>query len=260
MEMAAALVAKENKVRTSVVLTVAESKRLIAKAVAQMEIVQKAKRDGILVVAGGTTNGYLAEELLGEKIDKRVFRVGVTAPENPDRQDGPGPQGRKDLVYRKGQIVEGVDRLGLVPEMGRGDVFIKGANALDYRNKIAGILIRNPTGGTIGGSLGRIYGSRVSLIIPVGLEKVIYQDINELARKTMEQNYEGPSLYPVTGIIVTEIEALKMLSGVDAELLSAGGIAGAEGAVYLYLEGDEATVRKAKEVVQSVRGEPRFLL
>ncbi len=246
--------------RTQVLLTVSESKRLIAKAVAQMDIVQKARKDGILVVCGGTTNGYLAEELLGETIDKRAFRYGVTAPENPERQEGPAASGRKDLIFRQGQIDDTVDRIGIVPDMSRGDVYIKGANALDYQRKVAGILIGNPTGGTVGGAWGRIYGSHLHLIIPVGLEKLVCHDIMEMARKTMTPEYVGPTLYPITGIIVTEIEALKMLSGVDAELLAAGGVAGAEGAVYLYLEGDDATIQKAKAVVQSVRGEPRFRL
>jgi hypothetical protein len=246
--------------KTEVILTVSESKRLIAKAVAGMDIVQKAKNDGILVVCGGTTNGYLAEEFLGRPVDKRAFRYGITLPTNPDKGMPGTPSGPKDLIYRKGQVDDTVDRIGIVPDMTRGDVFIKGANALDYKNKVAGILIANPTGGTVGGGWGRIYGSHVYLIIPVGLEKIIYGDIWELARKTMTPDYIGPSLYPVTGIIVTEIEALQMLSGIHAELLSAGGVAGAEGSVRLYLEGDDDTMRKAKAVIDGVRGEPKFLM
>jgi hypothetical protein len=41
--------------RAQVVLTPAESKRLIAKAVAKMDIVQKAFKEGIVVVSTGTT-------------------------------------------------------------------------------------------------------------------------------------------------------------------------------------------------------------
>ncbi|MCL4535630.1 MAG: hypothetical protein M1370_10790 [Bacteroidetes bacterium] len=246
--------------KTQVVLTVSASKRLIGRAVAQMDIVQKAKKDGILVVSGGTTDGYLAEELLGHEIDKRAFRYGITTPHNPERKGGPAPQGRKDLIFRNGQIDESVDRITIVPDMKRGDVYVKGANALDYRNKVAGILIENPTGGTVGASWGRIYGSHMHIVIPVGLEKVVYHDIFSLARKTMDPDYMGPSLYPVTGIIVTEIEALKMLSGVDAELLASGGIAGAEGSVRLLLEGEAEVVKKALALVESVRDEPRFLM
>jgi hypothetical protein len=225
-----------------------------------MEIVQTAKNEGILVICGGTTNGYLAEEFLGETIDKRAFRYGITLPSNPEKGSGGAPSGRKDLIYRHGHIDDTVDRIGIVPDMKRGDVFIKGANALDYKNKVAGILIANPTGGTVGGGWGRVFGSHIYLIIPVGLEKLIYGDIWDLARKTMVPEYIGPSLYPVTGIIVTEIEALEMLSGVHAELLAAGGVAGAEGSVRLYLEGDENTMAKAKAVLDGVRGEPRFLM
>jgi hypothetical protein len=246
--------------KTEAILTVSESKRLIAKAIYQMDIVQKAKAEGILVICGGTTNGYLAEEFLGQPVDKRAFRYGITLPSKPEKGMPGEPSGRKDLIFRNGQVDDSVDRIGIVPSMKRGDVFIKGANALDYKNKVAGILIANPTGGTVGAGWGRIYGSHIHLIIPVGLEKVIYGDIWDLARKTMAPEYIGPSLYPVTGTIVTEIAALGMLSGVHAELLSAGGVAGAEGSIRLYLDGDDQTMGKAKAVLEGVRGEPRFLM
>ena len=41
------------------VLTVAESKRLIAKGVAALPQVQRAMKEGIVAVAPGTTNGYV---------------------------------------------------------------------------------------------------------------------------------------------------------------------------------------------------------
>ena len=247
--------------KRQVVLTVSESKRLIAKAVAGMEVVQKAKKDGILVISGGTTNSDLAEEILGHPIDKRAFRHGITVPAvNPERGGGGDPQGTPDLVLRKGQVDSTVNRITVVPEMGRGDVFIKGTNALDYKNKVAGILIANPSGGSVGGAWGHIYGTHLHLIIPVGLEKLVYEDIYALARRTMDPDYVGPTLYPVTGTIVTEIEALRLLTGVEASLLAAGGVAGAEGAVRLLLEGTAQQVEQALTLVGQIQGEPRWVL
>ena len=66
--------------RTSVVLTVSESKRLIAKGLAAMPAVQSALSGGTVAVAKGTTNGYLVEELLGKKIDKLHYVTGRTMP------------------------------------------------------------------------------------------------------------------------------------------------------------------------------------
>ena len=42
-----------------------ESRRLIAKGVAQMEEMKFANEKGYVIVNGGTTNGYVAQELLG---------------------------------------------------------------------------------------------------------------------------------------------------------------------------------------------------
>ncbi len=94
----------------------------------------------------------------------------------------------------------------------------------------------------------------------MGLEKLTYEDINELHLLASEEDYEGPRMWPVTGTIVTEIEAMALLAGVDAYLYSAGGIAGAEGAVRILVDGTDEAVEAAEELVESIKGEPRYLL
>ena len=42
-----------------------ESRRLIARAVVKMEEVRVALEKAYLILGGGTTNGYIAQELLG---------------------------------------------------------------------------------------------------------------------------------------------------------------------------------------------------
>ena len=56
-------------VQSGAILTVAESKRLIGKAVAQMPIVKNALANGMVIVIKGTTDAYVAEELTGKKAD-----------------------------------------------------------------------------------------------------------------------------------------------------------------------------------------------
>ncbi len=241
-------------------LTVAESKRLIAKGVAAMSSVKKAIREGMLVVATGTTNAYVLEELWGKKLDKRRYRSGITTPRVVEKLDEPPEKPIPDVVFRKGKVVRELDRLNAPEEMRKGDVYIKGANALDYKRKMAGVLIGSPTGGTTGSALRHIIGKKVNLIIPIGLEKLVYEDINELHRLASVEDYEGPSLWPITGTIVTEIEALGILTGVKATLFAAGGIAGAEGAVRLLLNGTDEQVEAAVKLTNSIKGEPRYLL
>ena len=78
--------------KRQVILTVAESKRLIAKGVAAMPVVKKAMKDGMVVVATGTTNAYVLEELWGRRIDKRRYRAGITMPEVPEKLEKPPEQ------------------------------------------------------------------------------------------------------------------------------------------------------------------------
>jgi hypothetical protein len=146
--------------------------------------------------------------------------------------------------------------------MGHGDIYIKGANALDYLGDVAGILIGHPVGGTVGGSLPGIIGKKIELVIPVGLEKRVDGDINDLHHLASTGEFEGsvPNLWPVTGTIVTEIEALWVLTGVDAYLYAAGGVDGAEGSVRLLVEGTEEEVKDATELIDSVKGEPPYPL
>lgn len=57
-------------------LTPAESKRLIGKAISALPDIQHAKNNGYLLVARGSTNAYILEELLGEKIKKEGYVAG----------------------------------------------------------------------------------------------------------------------------------------------------------------------------------------
>ncbi len=50
-------------------LTPAESKRLIVKGVVQMEEVKVAKERAYIIPAGGTTNGFITQELLKDQIE-----------------------------------------------------------------------------------------------------------------------------------------------------------------------------------------------
>jgi hypothetical protein len=246
--------------KRQVVLTVSESKRLIAMGVAAMPEVSRAMEEGMVVVATGTTNAYVLEELWGKKIDKRRYRSGITTPKTPEKH--PEPQGERisDIVFRKGEVVLELDRYNAVEEMEQGDVYIKGANALDYLGGKAGVLIGSTTGGTVGAVIGSVIGKKIHLVIPVGLEKLVYGDLDDLHWLAAQEDSGGPSLWPLTGTIITEIEALQLLTNVDAHQYAAGGIAGAEGAVRLLLDGTEEEVKAALELVVSIKGEPRYLL
>jgi len=61
------------------VLTPAAGKKLIGKAVAALPEVQRAFTGGRLLVANGTTTGYIVEALTGKPVNHFQYCVGVVA-------------------------------------------------------------------------------------------------------------------------------------------------------------------------------------
>ncbi len=240
----------------SVAITVSAGKRLIAKGIAQNELVKRALDKGILAVAPGTTNGYVVEELTGQAIDKTQFVTGRTIARS--YQGSPPAYGLPDLVLKNGQRVEQA-ATEAVAGMGPGDVLIKGANAINYDLQQAGVLIGHPTGGTLGAVLGTLTAKRIHLLHPVGLEKSVPGDLSDVARMMKGSGGKGPTLWVTPGDLFTEIEALELLAGVCAVPSGAGGIGGAEGAVWLTLFGEAAQLDQAQAVIELVQNEPAFL-
>lgn len=242
--------------KAAIVLTVAESKRLIAKGVVALDFVQEKLKSGVIMLAGGTTNGYIYEELTGQTIDKRAFLRGRTTPAKGKSSWGLAPIG--DLVLIDGQIRPELDRFSALDSMKAGDIYIKGANALNYMAGIAGVSIGDPKGGTMQ-ALGPVIARKMRLLIPVGLEKELPYDIVEASAMLAEVDESLNrihSLWPVHGIIYTEIEALGTLFGVEAIPVAAGGIAGAEGGLRMLLVGDGPGVKEAVAFIESIQGEP----
>ncbi len=242
----------------SFVLTPAESKRLIAKGIASCKPVKRALKSGIVAVAKGTTNGYVAEELSGEPIEKTRYCTGTTTPLLRKRCGVETSNELPDLVYRDGQRWEGVSAVDAAGEMGAGDVFIKGSNAINYERGQAGILIGHPTGGTIGAVIGTLTARGAVLLLAVGLEKNIPGDLCKTARTVAATKGGGPALWPVNGEIFTEIEALRTLCAVEAVVTAAGGILGAEGSVRFSVHGLPERIEQVSALLGEIQGEPPF--
>jgi hypothetical protein len=252
-----------------IMLTVAAGKRLIGKATAAHPAVVNALQKGTVVIIAGTTNSYAAEEILAaigrkDKFSRRRFFRGITLPPHykitaagrlAGENEFPG-----DVVIRDGVWQEGKTINEAVADLKEGDVIIKGANALDVVRKRAALLIGHPQGGTITVALTAVIGRRVRLIIPVGLEKRISGDFDEIANKVNVPGNTGYRFFPIPGEVISEIEALQLLTGVKAEMLAAGGISGAEGCIWLNIEGIPEQIKAAEKLVQSLAAEPPFIL
>ncbi|MCE5185570.1 MAG: hypothetical protein LLF76_05535 [Planctomycetaceae bacterium] len=244
----------DKMIQAGMTFTVPQGKQLIAKAVAQMPIVKAALKNGIVIVCKGTTNTYIAEELLGRSIQPGTLVSGKITPansSNPFKNVEP----MSEVVILKGEYKPQMTLTDALQQLQPGDVVIKGANALDYENKTAGVLIGAPDGGTTGKILPYIVASKAHLVIPIGLEKQIAADVVQVQlkmRQPMETLKGVPSMFLLTGHIVTEIEALNILADVEAFQAAAGGIEGAEGSAWLVARGSRSNVEKALSIAEDI--------
>ena len=251
------------------VVTPSAGKRLIAKALVAHPAVSDALKNGTLVIIAGTTNGYVAEEILksfgiADGFSRKRFFRGITLPPGSDvTSEGRLSDESKfpgDLVITRGEWRKGKTIVDVIDELKEGDVILKGANALDLQRKQAAILIGHPKAGTIAVALQAVLGRRVKLIIPVGLEKRVNSDLLCLAEKVNEPGVGGSRLFPTPGQVFTEIDAVQFLTGATAELFAAGGVGGAEGCCWLAVSGTEKQEEAAEKLLASVASEPVFIL
>jgi hypothetical protein len=79
-----------------------------------------------------------------------------------------------------------------------------------------------------------------------------------LASRLNFPDQKGFRLLPLPGEVFTEIDAIRLLTGAKAQIIAAGGIGGAEGSVWLTVEGSGEEMHRAEELLQMVSGEQKF--
>jgi hypothetical protein len=60
--------------------------------------------------------------------------------------------------------------------------------------------------------------------------------------------------------IFTEIDAISLLTGANAELIAAGGVSGAEGGVWLGISGTSEVEQNTEILLKSLLGETAFII
>jgi hypothetical protein len=248
--------------RAAFAFTPAESKRLIGRAVARLPEVQAAFKNDLIVVAHGSTNVYVAEELMGRFPDGRergsflsghMFN-GVMCQTAPMEK---GPM----IVLDKGKVIPPAPMMDKVLAAGGpGSIFIKGANAVDSEGN-AGVFCAHPGCGTIGFAYGYISGRGVKLIVPVGLEKAVASvkaACNQLGHDNLYYALgQKIGMMPMFNAkVVTEVTALKVLFDLDAVHVGGGGVTGSEGSVVLVATGTKAQIDAAVPHLEAIKGEP----
>jgi hypothetical protein len=256
-----------------VILTPTESKKLIAMAIAGLDVVRQAAREGMVVMHPSSSTYFIFEELTGKKPGTNYWVCGVVAPRGtcvemamvlgghspPAKDYNPGDL-RGQWAIKKGKVLLEVPLSELLAQMAPGDVYIKGVNALDTQGKV-GILIGEPAkGGALGLVLAAWRKKKFSIIYPAGLEKLIPISISQAAREAKRTQYEygmglPAGLFPCPeGKTITEINAVEMLSGATAVPVASGGLGGAEGATTLIIKGTDEQVKSAIDYVEKSKG------
>ncbi len=241
-------------------LTSSESKRLIARGVMQLPQIKEALLHHKIILAAGTTNTFIAEEIMGKSVaDRWRYCFGIiseglpcTSPEDEREPLFVFVQGeKKDVGFREA-----------VKDIQQKDVFIKGANAVDGKRH-TGVLVNHASGGTMGFATPYLIASQAHVIIPVGLEKCIpsvedavsFAAPGEIDDGFGYKNWLAEIQVP-QAVIITEIEAINILTGAQATLMAAGGVGGSEGAVILGAAGDSTQINSLKTLIAGIRGEP----
>ena len=240
------------------VLTCSMSKRLIGKGMAAHPAVRRVLQAGKLVIVAGTTNGYVAEDILSatgqaEGFQRQGFRRGMVAP--PGVQP-PMCEFSGDVILVDGRWQKGKQIFDVADDLQAGDVVLKGGNALDAVCGRAAVLIGDPAGGTVLPSVRAVIGKRAKLIVPIGLEKRVMAELTDLADLLNAPGADGPRLMPLPGETFTELDAIELLTGASAKLVAAGGVYGAEGSVWIAISGEQGQVALAEDIIKSVASEP----
>ncbi len=241
--------------KASAVLAPHAAKRLIARGVAAHPLVTHAMTEGTVVIALGTTNAYVADELLRETIDHGAFAAGVIDRcWNINARIGEA----KELVLQGGKSVD-VEADKLLASLGPSDVIIKGGNALDPFGTV-GVLMASPTGGTVGRYVASALARGVGIVIPISVGKSIHTSIVDLSLQMGSKRTElstglASGIYPLAGHVVSEIEALDLLYEIEATHVASGGIGKGTGSVSLLMEGEANAVRDAFSFIESLASE-----
>ncbi len=236
-----------------------ESRRLIAKGVAVMKEVKEAGEKGYTIICGGTTNGYVAQEILGvTDIPPERYTAGTVSSRVLCTTDADKRSSFPIILFKGQRTTKSIPEA--LNDFHPQTVIIKGANAIDPSGKVA-VISSGFDGGTMGVTLGTAVSQGLKYIVPVGLEKLVSSvedSCSWTGAKTLGYSMGadfGMFIIP-NPLVVTEIEALKILTGVNSKHVASGGIGECSGAVVIVAEGAEENVNKAISIIEKIKGEP----
>jgi len=237
-----------------VTLTVSEAKRIIVLAALALPEMQNALEGGKVLLKGGTTVSLLSEKITGQKL-------GICGRISPRGTKGPLSmvlEHPHSVLIERGKVIDVDDTFeDAMLSLGKEDVFIVGANAIDIKGNAA-MMAGSPLGGEPGRVMGAFGAEGVNVLILAGLEKLIPGTIDEAARACGRKKIDlsfgmAVGLIPIPGKLITEKKAVEVLADVQATVIGKGGVCGAEGSTTIVLEGDKEALRSIYETITEIK-------
>lgn len=184
------------------------------RAVARLPEARYALEHTQMIIAHGSTNVFVAEEVLGYCPERDKYVSGHVI--NGTLCQTESAEKPPILRLVKGQPVPPVPTMEETLA-GWGDtcVFIKGSNAVDPEFNAA-VFNAHASAGTIGFAYGKICGMGIPLIVPIGLEKLIpsvKEASNQLGHARVDYfNGQRIGMLPlINAKVITEIQAFDIL-------------------------------------------------
>ena len=252
----------------SIVLTPSEAKKFIAKAlVNKHETFKKALDAGHVLMHPSTTTLFIHEELTGRKPEGLWF-VGAVAPwgncisatfeeivaqreKNFDHKNV-----RYAWFFKHGQLIRDITVSECYEQMGKGDFYLKGVNAVDPQENV-GILIANPDGGTISRAKKQADERGFIIMLIATFNKLINVSIDEAASAARDLDWSlgvKARIFKFSaGDLFNEAMAFQLF-GVKATPIASGGVNEADGAGVFVLEGEEKQLDTCLRVIDQCKG------
>lgn len=239
--------------KIQVTLTVEEGKEIIALGMLKHSALINSLEKGKILFKGGTTVSKITEKLLGVslRISGRITARGTVSSLN--NIDDP-----HSIIVNKGTwfnadkvIVEETKKLT------KNDLIVCGANALDYKGRAA-LMAGSQGGGNVGISMSAWNTEGATVVIPIGIEKMIPGDLDEIIKRSSRKGKSlswgmAVGLMPLHGEIFTEVDAIKKLSNVDCFAIAAGGLGKAQGSCTLEILGENSELDKIANILKDIK-------
>lgn len=262
--------------RLQAVLTPPESKKLLAKAVLKRDDVRRALSKDWVVLHPSSSTVFILDEL-GIRRPTSLWACGLVHSRglcgSGNLLDELGHGGKLDAshsthawILDKGNVAPKLPLSEILERMGPYSVYVKGVNAIDPWGHV-GVLFSGKGGGTIGVVIRSQRRKGFQILVPVGLEKLVPTKISDCAKAANKLDITHAhgtpcGILPLKATVMTEREAFRLLCGVEAVPVAAGGLAGAEGCVVFMLMGTSKALSKAEDLLSQIKGAclPRLYL